>query len=169
MILRNKKGFTLVELLVVVAVVGVLVMLGMPNYLGAERKAKLAQVKGNMHTAQLCAEAYATDAGGAFAPTAGELDPFYPSGANTIGGAAGKRPMNPFTSVDNEALYGETMTTTALILSTRVAPPTAGPGTQGQTGYCVSDAGRSYAVSGVDEQARRLSGPNNGTLVLSNQ
>ena len=167
--LRSRKGFTLVELLVVVAVLGVLIMLGMPNYLGAERKARLAQVKGNMHAAQICAEAYATDSGGTYAATASELDPFYPNGANTIGGAAGKRPMNPFTVVDNEPLYGETLTTAALILSTRVAPPTAGPGTQGQTGYSVADAGRSYAVAGVDEQARRLSGPNNGTLVLSNQ
>jgi prepilin-type N-terminal cleavage/methylation domain-containing protein len=164
----GKHGFTLVETLVVVVIIGILTTIALPNFLGAQRNAKLASVRANMHAAQLCAEHYSTDSGGVYPPTAADLDPYWPQGGNQIGGAAGKRPMNPYTQVLNQPLYGETLTTTALILSTRNAPPTAGPGTQGAIGYCEADAGRTYCVSGTDEGTNRVAGPAGTTLILSN-
>lgn len=42
--MNNKKGFTLIELIVVIAVLGILVLLAAPKFLGYIEKAKIAQI-----------------------------------------------------------------------------------------------------------------------------
>ena len=48
--LNNKKGFTLVELMVVVAIIGVLTAIAVPVYNSVTANAKLAAVKANLRT-----------------------------------------------------------------------------------------------------------------------
>lgn len=78
-------GFTLVELLVVVVIIGLLAAIALPNFIGAQQKAKAASVRGNMHTTQIASEAYATDSGAIYAPAAVLLLPYYPGGGVATG------------------------------------------------------------------------------------
>ena len=56
-----RKGFTLVELMIVVAVIGVLAALAIPNYIRFQAKSKQAEVKGNLKAAFTCERAYYQD------------------------------------------------------------------------------------------------------------
>ena len=48
--IKNKKGFTLIELVVVIVILGILAAIGIPNYLSTINKAKEANVIANLKT-----------------------------------------------------------------------------------------------------------------------
>ncbi|MEJ2356217.1 MAG: prepilin-type N-terminal cleavage/methylation domain-containing protein, partial [candidate division WOR-3 bacterium] len=52
--MRNyREGFTLIELMVVVVIIGILSAIAIPNFVRIVNQAKEAEVKSNMHTVQL--------------------------------------------------------------------------------------------------------------------
>mgnify|MGYP001613309122 CR=1 FL=1 len=62
----SQKGFTLIELMVVIVIIGILVAIALPNFIGAQDRAKLSSVKSNMHTIQTMLETYRVDWGGVY-------------------------------------------------------------------------------------------------------
>ena len=58
---KSKKGFTLIELMVVVAIIGVLALLGLRVYSTQQEKAKVALVKANAGTIQVQIQTYLVD------------------------------------------------------------------------------------------------------------
>ena len=61
---RNHKtdaGFTLVELMIVMAIIGVLLTVAIPSYLGAVRQAREAVLKEDLHTMRSAIDSYTAD------------------------------------------------------------------------------------------------------------
>ena len=63
----KRKGFTLIELMVVVVIIGILAAIAIPNFMRMQQRAKEGSVKNNMHTVQLAVEDFATLNSGAYA------------------------------------------------------------------------------------------------------
>lgn len=50
--MKNKKGFTLIELIVVIAILGILALFLVPSFMGYARDAKVQVMKANVKTGQ---------------------------------------------------------------------------------------------------------------------
>lgn len=72
--LKSKKGFTLIELMVVIVIIGILVAIALPNFISAQDRAKISSVKSNLHTVQTMLETYSVDWSGQYPPNTAMLD-----------------------------------------------------------------------------------------------
>ena len=57
----DKKAFTLIELLIVVAIIAILAAIAMPNFLEAQTRSKVSRMKGDLRTLASAVESYAVD------------------------------------------------------------------------------------------------------------
>jgi prepilin-type N-terminal cleavage/methylation domain-containing protein len=60
---RCLRAFTLIELLIVVAIIGILAAIAVPNFLNAQIRARVAATESNMHSIGTALEMYMVDHG----------------------------------------------------------------------------------------------------------
>lgn len=113
------QGFTLVELLVVVAIIGLLVGLLVPNLLGAREQAKIQTCKTNLRNIGFACERYA------------EVFSIFPTGAHQLG-------------IDKLVKGGFVDNPKVLICPSTVDKPLSGAGVTGQR---ISDAAAVAALT----------------------
>ena len=59
--MEKRKAFTLIELLIVVAIIAILAAIAVPNFLEAQTRAKISRVKSDMRSMATATEAYRVD------------------------------------------------------------------------------------------------------------
>jgi prepilin-type N-terminal cleavage/methylation domain-containing protein len=84
----NRKGFTLIEVLIVAAVIGTLAAVAVPRYSSSKEKAFAAAMKADLHTVAIFEEQYAADNHGQYfsgtATPEAPLNGFTPSKDMTV-------------------------------------------------------------------------------------
>jgi general secretion pathway protein G len=63
MVNRKSKGFTLIEMLIVIVVIAILALIVIPRLLGAGRKAKEATLRGDLHQLRNAIQQFEADCG----------------------------------------------------------------------------------------------------------
>ena len=58
---QHDAGFTLIELMIVMAIVGVLMMVAVPSFIGAVRQAREAVLKEDLHVMRTAIDSYTAD------------------------------------------------------------------------------------------------------------
>jgi len=76
--IKRARSFTLIELLIVVAIIAILAAIAIPNFLEAQVRSKVARTRSDMRSVAVALEAYATDSN--------HYPPDYTDGINTFMG-----------------------------------------------------------------------------------
>ncbi|HLC16682.1 MAG TPA: prepilin-type N-terminal cleavage/methylation domain-containing protein [Thermodesulfovibrionia bacterium] len=61
--MKNAKGFTLVEILIVIAIIGILAAIGVPTYIGMQKRAARSEAFANLESLRLMEEQYLAEKG----------------------------------------------------------------------------------------------------------
>jgi len=130
---RREKGFTLIELMIVVVIIGVLAAIAIPNFIAMQDRAKEGSTKANMHAFQTAAEDYGVQNNGNYAVNASDVAAILPYLGATFN--------NPFTQLTTNSWEDR---------SSYAADPSSTPGV---VSYADSSNGYSYNVKGYGRRA----------------
>ena len=90
----DAKGFTLIELMIVVVIIGILAAVAIPNFQNMRERALEANTKRTCHVVQLAAEDFAVQNNGIYSDAGADLVALLP-GAVLLDNAFTKMPTEP--------------------------------------------------------------------------
>jgi prepilin-type N-terminal cleavage/methylation domain-containing protein len=100
----KNKGFTLIELMIVIVIIGILASIAIFNFIGMQMRAKEASVRGNCHTVQLAVEDFGVQNDGFYAANLADVTPVGETIIDLLPGGALLE--NPFTRAATEPVNG---------------------------------------------------------------
>lgn len=130
--MERREGFTLIELMIVIVIIGILAAMAIPNFVSMQDRAREAKVRHNAHSLQLAAEDFSVRNNGLYSDAQADLQPLLPQGLLMD---------NAYTGVASEPQWGAAAAATGQIGI--VAIVQAGV----PVGYTINGFGRSVEVT----------------------
>jgi type IV pilus assembly protein PilA len=135
--IQDDKGFTLIELMVVVLIIAILIAIAIPTFLGLRQRAQDRAAQSNLRNGLTNAKAYFSD------------DEVY-FGFDAAEGTASEPSL---TWADGNAVALNTVNVTGLPATATTTPQTIVLETlsQSETSFCIADSSSAGTVRGMDE------------------
>lgn len=127
---RKPRAFTLIELLIVVAIIAILAAIAVPNFLEAQVRSKVSRVKADMRSLATALESYAVD-NNEYPEGTDETDEMPQQVVDTLGAALASRFYTFRTRGPNNDIAGltfATLTTPIAYITSIMSDPFAGTG-----------------------------------------
>ena len=103
---RSPRGFTLIEITIVIVILAVLAMILLPNYVRARSRGRLSACETNLRNMASALEVYSTDNARQFPSRLEELSPTFVQSIPTCPSAGSSAAyLDGFTSARNPAAY----------------------------------------------------------------
>jgi len=138
----NKKGITLIELLIVVAIIGILAVVAIPGFIGQQKRAYRAEAYTNLQNLRMLQEQYFAE-NGQYAPTTGTAGADQPGNIALIQATTVLPAFKPGAGSDLKFSYR--IVINEEITDTSTSPPTYGNKTPCFYAVATGNAGTSVA------------------------